>query len=108
MFHKKGKHSLITISVLGGVAISLYCGLFTLMLWYAGDFLSSKMSNVLGSMFGLILLVFSVAVSGVCVFGYPAYLVMEKKYKQAFKAVGITLLTIFIVLLIVLAIVLLV
>lgn len=104
MWGNKEKCKNWKMGILAGLAESIYCGLIALMLWYGSEFLSDKMSQVLGSLFGLILLVFSVAVSGVLVFGYPVYLAVEKKYKQAFQTIGITLLTIFLVLVIVLII----
>ena len=44
----------------------------------------------------LLLLVFSVAVSGLLIFGYPIYLVVQKKYKQAINSVMVSLLTLII------------
>ncbi len=40
----------------------------------------------------LILLVFSVAISGAIVFGYPAYLVLKGKIKEALSVFAYTLL----------------
>jgi hypothetical protein len=106
MWFRKDKIKIWKMGILAGLAVAVYCGLITLLIWFGGDFLSDKMSQVMGSLFGLILLVFSVAISGVLVFGYPLFLAVEKKYKQAFQAIGVTLLTIFVVLLVVLSIVL--
>jgi hypothetical protein len=44
----------------------------------------------------LILLVFSAAISGLIVFGYPAYLFLQKNYKQAVCTVLTSLATILI------------
>ena len=44
----------------------------------------------------LLLLVFSAAVSGVLVFGCPAYLALQKKYDQAILTLLVTLLTLFV------------
>ena len=54
-----------------------------------------------GIVFVLTLLVFSVAVSGVVVFGYPAYLGFQKKFKDAALTTALTLLTLFIAILLI-------
>jgi len=53
----------------------------------------------------LMLLVFSAAISGLIVFGYPAYLFLQKQYKQAICTLIRTLLTIAVGFIIVLIIV---
>lgn len=104
MWGKKEKYKNIKMGVLGGLAESIYCGLIALLLWNGDNFFNNTFDEAIAPLFVLILLVLSVAISGVLVFGYPAYLAVEKKYKQAFQTVGITLLTIFVVLVIVLII----
>ncbi|MFA5076127.1 MAG: hypothetical protein WC480_01785 [Patescibacteria group bacterium] len=52
--------------------------------------------------FYLLFFVFSVAISGIVVFGYPAYLAFEKKYKEALATVGISALTFVVVIVLVL------
>ena len=46
----------------------------------------------LGIVLMLLLLVFSAAVTGSMVFGYPAYLALNKKIKEALKVLSYTLL----------------
>ena len=48
--------------------------------------------NYLGFTLILVLLVFSAAVTGSIVFGYPAYLAFNKKTKEAISVLGFTLL----------------
>ncbi len=52
----------------------------------------SKRPNILGWILMLFLLVFSAAVTGLLVFGYPVYLVLNKKIKEALKVLGYTFL----------------
>ena len=105
MWPFKEKISIWKVGILVGLAESAYCGLVALLLWGGNSFLNAKMNGISGVIFGLMLLVFSVAVSGILVFGYPMYLAIEKKYKEAFQTAGITLLTIFVMLALVFAIV---
>lgn len=101
MWGNKEKCKNWKMGILGGLTESIYCGLIALLLWNGEKFFNNTLDEAFAPLFVLILLVLSVAVSGVLVFGYSVYLAVEKKYKQAFQTVGITLLTIFVVLVIV-------
>lgn len=52
-----------------------------------------QIPQILGMVIMLMLLVFSVAVSGLFVFGYPAFLVYQKKIKEALATLLVTLIT---------------
>lgn len=57
-----------------------------------------------GFLFMLLLFVFSAGISGVFVFGYPAYLAVQKKFKEAFATVFVTFSVMFTVLVLLLLI----
>lgn len=104
MWPFKEKINVWKMGILGGLAESIYCGLVASGLWISSNFNNAKMNELATGVLVLMLLVFSVAVSGILVFGYPMYLAIEKKYKEAFQTVGITLLTIMLVLITFLAV----
>jgi len=85
------KRNLFLIGFLQAIGVTAYCVL-------AGGFflLADKIfiapPNFLGIVLMLIFLVFSVAVSGVIVFGYPAYLAFHQKIKDALSLLIYTLL----------------
>ena len=58
--------------------------------------------EIFNIVFVLTLLVFSAAISGLIVFGYPVFLVIQKKTKKALKVLGYTLFFLLILLLLVL------
>ncbi len=107
LFKKNDKKEICKWGIAGGVAEIIYVIFVVLAINYLGEFLPEP-NELLGFLFGLLLFVFSVAVSGVLVFGYPAYLALQKKYKPAFWTLLATLLTILIGFIVVLLIILLI
>lgn len=96
MFIKKQDDNLYTWAVLGAVTEALYC----LLIGWA----MPKIGQLVGNGNGifqvapfLLVLVFSVSISGVCLLGYPVYLAMDKKYTKAIKCVLVSLATLFII-----------
>jgi len=96
MFFKKKSDNLYAWAVLGAVAEALYC---LLIAW-----LMPKLGQAVGSGNGilqiapfLLVVVFSVAISGLFLFGYPVYLAMDKKYTQSVKCVFSSLATLLII-----------
>ena len=96
MFFKKKCDNLYTWAVLGGVAEALYCILIGWAMPRLGQ-LAGNGNSVLQVAPFLLVLVFSVSVSGVCLLGYPVYLAMDKKYTQAIKCVLVSLATLLII-----------
>ena len=87
---KKIHSSLIGLFQALGVVV--YCSLVTGMLW-ALEKVSMSPPKFFGAVVILILLVFSAAITGSIVFGYPAYLFLKtKKIKQALSILAFTLL----------------
>lgn len=60
------------------------------MNWFGQIFFAPP--RFLGSLLILVLLVFSAAVTGSIVFGYPAYLALNKRIKEALSILAFTLL----------------
>jgi len=86
--------------ILSGLAEAAYCFSVAFFMDQSNNFLSRNLGGYFGIMFMLLLLVFSEAVSGVFVFGYPFYLTVQKRYKEAAATVAVSITTIFIALLI--------
>ncbi len=92
------KKSPAAIGLLQAIAISTYCALI------AGFFFAMSKNTSQPGFFGfflmLTLLVFSAAITGTLVFGYPVYLVLVKnKIKEALTILAFTLLFTFILIL---------
>lgn len=91
------------IGLIQALGVAIYCGLI------AGFFQLAKSNpvepeGILIAGFMLVLLVFSVAVVGSIIFGYPAYLVVNKRVREALAVLGFTLAFCLIIILAVLAI----
>jgi len=96
MFMKKKSDNLYSWAILGAVAEALYCLLIGWAMPKLGQ-LAGNGNSILQITPFLLVLVFSVSISGVCLLGYPVYLAMDKKYIQAVKCVVISLVTLFII-----------
>ena len=85
------KTNLSLIGLLQALGIVVYCGLIAGLL-----ILLSKTAitpaGFLGATLMLVLLVFSAAITGSIVFGYPVYLAWNKKIKEALSLLVYTLL----------------
>lgn len=86
------KPNLSLIGFLQALGIIAYCFLITGLFQFFGKFFVAAPMGFLGSVLMLALLVFSAAVTGSIVFGYPAYLVFKKRIKEALTVFGYTLL----------------
>jgi len=73
------------------LGIAIYCSLIG-GFFQLGNRFFPKESVFWVTILILILLVFSVAISGAIVFGYPAYLVLKGKIKEALSVFAYTLL----------------
>ena len=89
---KSNSSEIVKQAVLVGFLEVVYVFLVGLFLFVAGSsFPSVGDRAILGVLAFLTLLVVSVAVSGLLVFGYPVYYVMQKKYDEAMLSLAITL-----------------
>lgn len=83
------------------IAVAIYCGLIGALLNFLGN---TKMSQgqFLSISLMLVLLVVSAAITGFLIFGYPAYLMLEKKMKEALAVLGYTFMYLLVIFLVVL------
>lgn len=88
------KSKTFTFGFLSGLGVVIYCASVALLM----TFLENKLSEMGGGTFPiiimLILLVFSAAISGSLVFGYPAYLFIKKEFRSAIYTLATSLVTI--------------
>jgi len=92
VFKALEREKLSTIGLCQALFVTVYCGLVALLFNYLTKAIPSG-PGFFGFFFMLILLVFSAAVTGSVVFGYPVYLALAKnKIKEALTILAFTLL----------------
>ncbi|MCX6744048.1 MAG: hypothetical protein NTX82_00805 [Candidatus Parcubacteria bacterium] len=77
----------------GGALVEIAYILIIALLLQSLNNVMTQASAILSIAFLLLLLVFSVAISGIMVFGYPAYLAYQKRIKEAFATLLVTFIT---------------
>ena len=82
---------------LGGIAEALYCSLVASLIMFLDKTMSQPPTPILGLVFMLLLLVFSVGVSGLLIFGYPTYLAFQKRFAEGLMAAITSLITLVII-----------
>ena len=99
MFGKKqiNKQEIFKFGILGGIAELVYILVVALFVTSSSS-LGSNVPPYLGIILFLTVFVFSAAISGFFVLGYPAYLGLQKKYQEAIFTLMVTLATILVVL----------
>jgi len=85
------KLNLSLIGFFQALGVVIYCGLVVSFLQSSNKFFGTP-PGFLGSVLILVLLVFSAAVSGSIVFGYPAYLALNQRIREAVTLIVYTLL----------------
>ena len=81
-----------TVGLCQALGVTVYCGLVALLFNYLAKTIPSGL-GFFGFFFMLVLLVFSAAVTGSIVFGYPAYIgLVKNKIKEALTILAFTLL----------------
>ncbi len=96
-FKKQNKNEFIKYGIAGGFLECVYIFLVILLFNIIGNN-SSKMNEFMtGGLFMLLLFVVSVLISGLLVFGKPIRLVLENKISQAINIFFVTLVTIFVI-----------
>ena len=87
----------IMFGFLTGVLVVEYCILVALLILNMDTFFSSSDNSILAIVLMLILLVISAAITGVLVFGYPAYLFINKKFVEAIYSIAANIITILVI-----------
>jgi hypothetical protein len=106
-FKAINKKELLKFGIGGGLAEVIYIILVALLMYKTGELGNQSGSPYLGISMLLLLFVFSAAVSGLFVLGYPAILALQHKYKEAILTLALSLVTIFLAFIIALTIVML-
>lgn len=94
------KHPAI-IGLKQALGVAIYCGLvsaFFRMMEQA----DAKVDNFVMATVMLLILVFSAAITGALVFGYPVYLIINKEVKKGLAVLGHTFLFLLLIIIIVL------
>ncbi|MCX6740049.1 MAG: hypothetical protein NTZ49_02360 [Candidatus Parcubacteria bacterium] len=97
MFFNKEKFSqkeVIKWGVVAGLAEVIYVILVVLFMTLMDKYMSSPNPAILNIFSVLILFVISAGISGLFVFGFPAYLALQKQYKEALWTICATFATI--------------
>lgn len=91
-FKKINKKAIFKFGIAGGILEILY---ILLIAWVITnlDTIMNKANPIIGILSFLLLFVFSAAVSGFFVLGYPVYLGLQKRVQEAFLTLLITILT---------------
>lgn len=95
---------LVIIGFLQAVCVAIYCGLVSLFFRFMEKGVA-EIPEVWAPLIMLMLLVLSASVMGLVVFGYPVYLLQEKKIKEALILLAWTFLFIMIFVFTVIAII---
>lgn len=80
------------LGFLQAMGVLIYCGLISGLFKLLDYYFKDNPPQFLIMFFMLILLVISAGVTGALVFGYPAYLALNKRIKEALKILGHTFL----------------
>ncbi len=95
--NKSNESEIMKYGFLGGIAQAAYSLAVVLVIQTVGQALPRDANPTFGMLLFLLLFVFSVAISGVLVLGYPGYLVMQKRYAESIFTFLTTLVTIAII-----------
>jgi len=96
MFNHKSninKKEILKFGFLGGVAEAVYCLAAAELISVLDKATSKSPSQIFGPLLILLFLVFSVGISGLFVFGYPAYLAFQKRFAESVLTAVISLVT---------------
>ena len=93
MFKKQkiNESEVIKFGFLGGIAQAAYCLAVVLAINIIQKSMPMPTNSIITPLLLLLIFVFSAAVSGIFVFGYPAYLAMQQRYVEALMTALITL-----------------
>ena len=91
LFKKKEKIPTVLVGLVQSLGVIIYCSIISVLVYFLETF-NVNPPEYLGPLFVLLLLVFSAALMGLVVFGYPVYLAFEKKIKRSLQVILWTLL----------------
>lgn len=89
---KLDKKSPAVIGFMQVISVAIYCALISSFFSFMEANSLEPEPKILGGLLMLFLLVFSAALCGTLVFGYPGYLIIQKETKRALKILGYTFL----------------
>lgn len=92
MFQRKKKIDIPFIALIQTFGVIIYCTLIAGLFRIIAEISPEEPAGFLGSILILSLLVFSAAITGSLVFGYPAYLALTKRIKEALSVLAHTFL----------------
>ncbi|MFA5022482.1 MAG: hypothetical protein WC508_05395 [Patescibacteria group bacterium] len=94
---KINESEIMKFGFLGGIAQATYCLLVVVVISILDKVMPTPPIQIAGFMLVLLLFVFSAAVSGILVFGYPAYLATQNRFIEALMTALTTLATLAII-----------
>ena len=94
-----------TIGLLQALSVAVYCSLVAGFIKIMEKFAPKDVPEIAMILLMLFLLVFSAAISGLLVFGYPAYLMLHKDTKRALTILAYTFLYCLIILILIMFVV---
>jgi len=95
----------LTLGLIQSLVVFAYCFLVGILFMYGDSIFTGEKAAFVGIAMVLVLLVFSAAIMGLVVFGYPIYFFIQKNIKKALATVGYTVMFTFIWFLVLLVIV---
>lgn len=99
MFHQQkiNESEVLKFGFLGGIAEAGYIFLVASLITLLSKAMPHDPPGIAGPLLVLLLFVFSAAISGIFVCGYPIYLAFQKRFAEALMTVVVTLVTLAIV-----------
>ena len=94
---KVNDSEVLKFGFLGGMAEAVYVFLVASVITVLDKVMAPPPTGLVGPMFVLLLLVFSAGVSGILVFGYPAFLALQNRFSEGLMTALTTLVTIAII-----------
>jgi len=95
----KGEVNPALVGLAQSLAVTIYCAAVGGFIFFVGE--NDFQPGFIGVFLMLVLLVFSAAITGLLVFGLPAYLALKNKMVEAIAILGYSLLFFFIIILII-------
>ena len=95
--NKINDSAIIKFGFLGGILEALYCGLVVFLMWAVESSQPNETMPMAAMLLVLLLFVLSAGISALLIFGYPAYLFLNKRYGEALMTAVFSLATLAIV-----------
>ena len=94
---KVDESEVLKFGFLAGVAEAAYIMFVVLVIKLVGNTIPKADNDIAGALMFLLILVFSAAISGLLLFGYPIYLAIQKRFAESIMTIATTLVTLAIV-----------